>query len=92
MTIDIVLIAKIAGAVLVFVLGLWIGLGMPGTGRPKKPRAWQASDRLRATWINRMFFRGGPPSRGWDTGRLLVPKKEGEESEEEKHPVVRLRR
>ncbi|NIW36403.1 MAG: hypothetical protein GWN32_07625 [Gemmatimonadetes bacterium] len=89
---DLVLVAKIAGAVFVFVLGLWIGFGMPWTGRPKDARQWHAEDRLRATWINRLFFRGGPPSRGWDTGRLLVPKREGEESEEEKRPVVRLRR
>jgi hypothetical protein len=89
---DIILIAKIAGAVLVFALGIWIGLGMPGANGPKKPTQWQSEDRLRATWINRMFFRGGAPSRGWDTGRLMVPRKEGEEDKEEKRPVVRLGR
>ncbi|HSG82866.1 MAG TPA: hypothetical protein VLC48_11475 [Gemmatimonadota bacterium] len=89
---DLILIAKIAGAILVFGLGIWIGLGMPGTKGPKKPRDWHASDRLRATWINRMFFRAGSPSRGWDTGRLIVPKEGGEEGEEEKRPIVRLGR
>lgn len=89
---EFILIAKIAGAVLVFALGIWIGLGMPGRKGPEKPAQWHSEDRLRATWINRMFFRAGASSRGWDTGRLMVPKKGGEEGKEEKRPVVRLGR
>jgi len=89
---DFILIAKIAGAVLVFALGIWIGLGMRGARGRKRPREWHSEDRLRATWINRMFFRAGSPSRGWDSGRILVPKKEGEDGEKEKRPIVRLGR
>jgi hypothetical protein len=87
---DLILIAKIAGAVFVFVLGIWIGFGMRGVRGPKKPKEWHADDRLRATWINRTFFRAGPPSRGWDTDRLVVPKKDDED--EEKRPIVKLGR
>ena len=72
-------------------VGIWIGFGMRGARGPKRAKAWHATDRLRATWINRMFFRGGPPSRGWDTDRLLVRKKE-EGEQEEKRPIVRLGR
>ena len=87
---DLILISRIAGAVLVFALGIWIGLGMRGARSPKRSKEWHADDRLRATWINRTFFRAGPPSRGWDTDRLVVPKEEGEQKE--KRPIVRLGR
>jgi hypothetical protein len=96
---DPVLIAKLAGAVLVFVLGIWIGLGMPGARRPKESRDWRAADRLRATWINRVFFRMDRAPRRFDTNRLIVPDKNsgenGPEGQDEgvKRPpeVVRLR-
>ena len=63
---------------------------MRGARGPKRAKAWHAADRLRATWINRMFFRAGSPARGWDTDRLIVPKKDSEEKE--KRPIVRLGR
>lgn len=72
---DPVLIAKLAGAVLVFALGIWIGLGMPGARRPKESREWRPADRLRATWINRVFFRMDREPRRFDTDRLIVPGK-----------------
>jgi len=97
---DPVLIAKIAGAVVVFALGIWIGLGMPGAKRPKQTRGWHPADRLRATWINRVFFRMDRAPRRFDTDRLIVPgKSSGENPQqgstggvEESSDVVRLRR
>lgn len=93
---DIILIAKLAGAVFALVLGLWIGLGTPGVKHKREPKDWETSERLRATWINRMFFRMERPSRGFDSGRLIAPKEAagGEEADggDERDPVVRLRR
>ena len=97
---DPVLIAKIAGAVVVFALGIWIGLGMPGAKRPRQTRDWRPADRLRATWINRVFFRMDREPRRFDTDRLIVPGKgSGENSQQEStegaedvSDVVRLRR
>ena len=97
---DPVLIAKLAGAVVVFILGIWIGLGMPGAKRPKQTRDWRPADRLRATWINRIFFRMDRAPRRFDTDRLIVPGKssgEGRRQEpggdtQESSDVVRLRR
>jgi hypothetical protein len=97
---DPVLIAKLAGAVVVFALGIWIGLGMPGAKRPKQTRNWQPADRLRATWINRVFFRMDRAPRRFDADRLIVPSKGSSASrrqdpgEEVQEPsdVVRLRR
>jgi hypothetical protein len=97
---DPVLVAKIAGAVVVFALGIWIGLGMPGAKRPRQTRDWRPADRLRATWINRVFFRMDRAPRRFDTDRLIVPgKSSGEDlqqestvSAEESSDVVRLRR
>ena len=97
---DPVLVAKIAGAVVVFALGIWIGLGMPGAKRPKQTRDWHPADRLRATWINRVFFRMDRAPRRFDADRLIVPgKSSGENSQqestggaEESSDVVRLRR
>lgn len=97
---DPVLIAKIAGAVVVFALGIWIGLGMPGAKRPKRARDWQPADRLRATWINRVFFRMDRAPRRFDADRLIVPGKgsDGDRRQEssgeapEPSDVVRLRR
>lgn len=90
---DTILGLKIIGAILVFALGIWIGIGTPGARRPARRKEWDAVDRLRATWINRVFFRGADTSRGWDTGRFLAPKDEGEPKDEERSaPEVRLRR
>jgi hypothetical protein len=97
---DPVLVAKIAGAVVVFALGIWIGLGMPGAKRPKHTRDWRPADRLRATWINRVFFRMDRAPRRFDADRLIVPGKRSGESRqqepsgdaEESSDVVRLRR
>lgn len=96
---DPVLIAKLAGAVVVFALGIWIGLGMPGARRPKESREWRPADRLRATWINRVFFRMDRAPRRFDTDRLIVPGKragEGRPADSGEKPksspeVVRLR-
>lgn len=97
---DPVLIAKLAGALVVFALGIWIGLGMPGAKRPSRTREWRPADRLRATWINRVFFRMDREPRRFDADRIIVPGKgptaaeEGRDSEdsEESSDVVRLRR
>lgn len=96
---DPVLIAKLVGAVLVFALGIWIGLGMPGAKRPRESRGWRPADRLRATWINRVFFRMDRAPRRFDTDRLIVPGKgsgdnhqDGQSDGAKKRPeVVRLR-
>ena len=97
---DPILIAKIAGAVVVFALGIWIGLGMPGAKRPQRTRDWRPADRLRATWINRVFFRMDRAPRRFDADRLIVPgkgagedrRKESSGDAEESSDVVRLRR
>lgn len=97
---DPVLIAKLAGALIVFALGIWIGLGMPGVKRRSQTREWRPADRLRATWINRVFFRMDRAPRRFDADRIIIPGKvgtageEGQENEgsEESSDVVRLRR
>jgi hypothetical protein len=97
---DPVLIAKLAGALVVFALGIWIGLGMPGAKRPSQTREWRPADRLRATWINRVFFRMDREPRRFDADRIIVPGKSptaadgGQENDgsEESSDVVRLRR
>jgi hypothetical protein len=96
---DLIFVAKLAGAAAVFVLGLWIGLGMPGLKRRAKSRGWHASDRLRATWINRVFFRMDNTPRRFDASRLVFPADVGgaesdtpAQDEEETGGVVHLRR
>jgi hypothetical protein len=97
---QIIFVAKIAGAVLAFGLGIWLGIGHPGWKRSSPVREWYSGERLRATWMNRMFFRMDNEPRRFDAGRLIVPKGEGEEGVEEggeeggssERPVVRLRR
>lgn len=96
---DAVLLLKIAGAALTFALGIWIGLGTPGLRRSKPPREWQSSDRLRATWINRVFFRMERSERRFGSGLITPGDKPGEGSagqredeSEESSDVVRLRR
>lgn len=97
---DPVLIAKLAGAVLAFALGIWIGLGTPGVRRSSGSRPWHPNDRLRATWINRVFFRMDRPQRRFGSGRLIAPSEEapaqtdesGEEAAEDARGIVRLRR
>lgn len=97
---DPILIAKIIGAVLTFALGIWIGLGTPGLGKPKSSRGARPRDRLNATWMNRVFFKVSDRPRRFDVGRLIDPEKEaaarqkGDEAKEEdrEQPVVRLRR
>lgn len=93
---DTLLIVKLAGAAIVFVLGIWIGLGMPGVKeRPTQRRDWRPADRFRATWINRVFFRMDQAPRRFDTGRLIVPRSESdppEENADESDGIVRLRR
>jgi len=96
---DPVLIAKLVGAVVVFALGIWIGLGMPGAKRPRPSQGWHPADRLRATWINRVFFRMDRVPRRFDTDRLIVPgrgsgdrRHDGQSDGAKKRPeVVRLR-
>ncbi len=96
---DPILIVKIAGAVLALALGIWIGLGMPGARRSPPKREWRSTDRLKATWINRLFFRMDRPARRFDVGRLIVPdgpeKESGSGSDDESgegDELVRLRR
>lgn len=94
---DYVLTLKLAGAAAAFALGIWIGFGAPGLKRPRgQAREWRAADRLRATWINRVFFRMERPARRFDTSRLIVPD-DGREApssdgSEEEDSVIRLRR
>ena len=97
---DTVLLLKIAGAALAFAFGIWIGLGMPGLKkRSKRSREWQSSDRLHATWINRVFFRMESTERRFGSG-LITPgdKPDGAgEGQQEADPedssgAVRLRR
>ncbi len=97
--IDARLAVMVAGAVLAFALGVWIGLGQPGLKRRAEPRPWRSADRFRATWINRLFFRMDTRPRRFDAGRLIVPKSrsaeesgEREGEERETADVVRLRR
>ena len=93
---QVIFIAQIVGAVLAFALGIWLGIGHPGWKRSSQVWEWHSGDRLRATWINRMFFRMDNEPRRFDAGRLVVPKGEGEDGGDEgdgsKGPVVRLRR
>jgi hypothetical protein len=96
---DAVLLLKIAGAALTFALGIWIGLGMPGLKRSKPLREWQSSDRLRATWLNRVFFRMDRSERRFGSGLITPGDKPGEGGEgeqdgesEEPPDIVRLRR
>ncbi len=89
------LVAMIAGAVLTFAIGIWIGLGRPGMKDTVQQRPWRSEDRLQATWINRVFFRMDRRPRRFDTGRLVVPKRgsdKNEDKEEDGSNVVRLRR
>lgn len=95
--IDLVMMAMAAGAVLVFALGIWIGLGMPGARRSKEARVWRSADRLRATWMNRVFFGTGTAPRRFDASRLLAPKggrteEPGDSEGKPKDEVVRFRR
>jgi hypothetical protein len=96
---DAVLLLKIAGAAVTFAFGIWIGLGMPGLKRSKPSREWQSSDRLRATWINRVFFRMERSERPFGSGLITPGDKPGETGEgqqeadsEDSSGVVRLRR
>ncbi|MGD2151676.1 MAG: hypothetical protein PVG79_00320 [Gemmatimonadales bacterium] len=96
---DIVLLLKIAGAAATFAFGIWIGLGMPGLRRSRRPREWQSADRLRATWINRLFFRMERSDRRFGSGLITPGDKAGATDDErgqgeraESSDVVRLRR
>jgi len=76
---DVVLTLKLAGAVLALALGIWIGFGAPGLKRQRgQAREWRAADRLRATWINRVFFKMERPARRFDASRLIMPDDEPE--------------
>lgn len=93
---DAVLLLKIVGAAVTFALGIWVGLGTPGLKRSKPSRDWQSSDRLRATWINRVFFRMDREDRSFGSG-LISPGQEPDEEQQEadsedSSSVVRLRR
>lgn len=95
LTMDVVLVAKLAGALLVFALGVWVGLGMPGVKHSRESREWRSGARLRATWMNRLFFSAAKAPRRFDAGRLIAPKGEAPEPPgdgEAKKPVVRFRR
>lgn len=96
---DAFLLLKIAGAALTFVLGIWIGLGTPGLKRSKRRREWESSDRLQATWINRVFFRMERSERRFGSGLITPGDKpgeagdgQGEADSEDSSGVVRLRR
>ncbi len=76
---DYVLTLKLAGAALAFALGIWIGFGAPGLKRSRgQAGEWRAADRLRATWINRAFFRMERPARRFDASRLIIPDDDSE--------------
>jgi hypothetical protein len=76
---DYVLTFKLAGAAFAFALGIWIGFGAPGLKRQRgQAREWRSADRLRATWINRVFFKAGRPARRFDASRLIMPDDEPE--------------
>lgn len=66
---------KIIGALVTFGLGLWIGLGRPGTKRSEQQSGGRHAT-LRATWMNRLFFSGATKARRLDTHRLVIPKKQ----------------
>ncbi len=88
-------VAMVAGAVLTFAIGIWIGLGRPGMKDSVQQRPWRSEDRLQATWINRVFFRMDRRPRRFDAGRLVVPKSESDKAKDEEEGssgVVRLRR
>ncbi len=94
---DYVLALKLAGAAFAFALGIWIGFGAPGLRRKGgQAREWRAADRLRATWINRVFFKMERPARRFDASRLIIPDDEPEEPSEnggdDEGRVVHLRR
>lgn len=96
---DALLLLKIAGAALTFALGIWIGLGAPGLRRSKPTREWQSSDRLRATWINRVFFNMERSERRFGSGLITPADKpagagEGQQDAdpEDSSSEVRLRR
>ncbi len=99
---DPVLLLKIVGAVLALALGIWIGLGMPGRKRSKLPRDWRTEDRLRATWLNRAFFRMEHPQRRFGLDLITPAGRTGDgeaeeeevevEVEENPSDVARLRR
>ena len=96
---DAVLLLKIVGAALTFALGIWVGLGTPGLKRSKPSRDWQSSDRLRATWLNRVFFRMDREERRFGSGLMPPGEEPGaagegqrEADSEDQSSVVRLRR
>ncbi len=90
------IVAMIAGAILTFAIGIWIGLGRPGMKDSVQQRPWRSEERLSATWINRVFFRMDRRPRRFDASRLVVPKGKPDDAqkkaEEEDPGVVRLRR
>ena len=76
---DYVLTLKLAGAAFALALGVWIGFGAPGLKRSRgQTREWRSSERLRATWINRVFFKAASPARRFDASRLIIPDDEPE--------------
>jgi len=76
---DYVLTLKLAGAAVALALGIWIGFGTPGLKRPRgQAREWRSADRLRATWINRVFFKMEGPAHRFDASRLIIPDDEPE--------------
>ena len=79
-TLDLATVLKIVGAVVTFGLGLWIGLGRPGTKRSEGQPGAGRHATLRATWMNRLFFSVPAQSRRFDRSRLVVPKKQPRKS------------
>ena len=75
-TLGLATVLKIVGAVVTFGLGLWIGLGRPGTKRSEGQPGTGRHATLRATWMNRLFFSVPTQSRRFDRSRLVVPKKQ----------------
>ncbi len=64
---------KVVGAVLAFAAGIWIGLGMPGWRKDDEARRRSTSDRLNATWMNRMFFKLPERPRRFGEGGFTTP-------------------
>jgi hypothetical protein len=101
-SLDIDVMLKLLGAGLAFVVGIWIGLGLPGLKDRHEPRRGRPLSYLHGTWLNRLFFGMPRPPRRFDSTRLLDPRKRAREraeregssdgkKEQGRKPVVRFR-
>lgn len=76
---DLILWLKVSGALLAFVGGIWLGLGLPGLKRGGKEgeiggRRWT----LERTWMNRLMRGRLDRPRRFSTRRLIRPGEKGE--------------